>query len=147
MGWEADGWVGGQQCGTACDSVRQQERATGVYAGASARAVLCVPAWHAARMPPSTCCSRPSLALALIPPPAPPPPAGAHTRSIMVATPSAASGGIMKFAQKRLTCLGCKAPLGKGEQTVCKHCKAKVGGGGEGLAGRRVLGRAMSGGR
>ncbi|PSC71316.1 DNA polymerase delta catalytic subunit [Micractinium conductrix] len=52
---------------------------------------------------------------------------GAHTRSIMVATPSAASGGIMKFAQKRLTCLGCKAPLGKGEQTVCKHCKAKEG--------------------
>nr|BAE48221.1 DNA polymerase delta subunit [Chlorella sorokiniana] len=52
---------------------------------------------------------------------------GAHTRSIMVATPSAASGGIMKFAQKRLTCLGCKAPLGKGEATVCKHCKAKEG--------------------
>ena len=44
----------------------------------------------------------------------------------MVTTPSAASGGIMKFAQKRLTCLGCKAMLGKEEQTVCKHCKEKV---------------------
>ena len=53
---------------------------------------------------------------------------GAHTRSIMVTTPSAASGGIMKFAQKRLTCLGCRAALGKGEQTVCKHCKDKVHG-------------------
>lgn len=45
----------------------------------------------------------------------------------MVTTPSAASGGIMKFAQKRLTCLGCKAPLAKGDATVCKHCKDKVG--------------------
>ncbi len=42
-------------------------------------------------------------------------------------TPSAASGGIMKFAQKRLTCLGCRAMLGAGETTVCKHCKEKVG--------------------
>lgn len=33
----------------------------------------------------------------------------------------------MKFAQKRLTCLGCKAPLGKGEATVCKHCAPREG--------------------
>ena len=33
----------------------------------------------------------------------------------------------MKFAQKRLTCLGCKAPLPGGATTVCKHCKDKVG--------------------
>lgn len=52
---------------------------------------------------------------------------GAHTRTITVATPSAALGGIMKFAQKRLTCLGCKAALGAGEKTVCKHCAAKEG--------------------
>lgn len=52
---------------------------------------------------------------------------GAHTRSILVSTPSAASGGIMKFAQKRLTCLGCKAALPKGETTVCQHCREKVG--------------------
>jgi DNA polymerase delta subunit 1 len=55
-------------------------------------------------------------------------PAGSHTRSIMVTTPSAASGGIMKFAQKRLTCLGCRAMLGMEEHTVCKHCRDKVGG-------------------
>jgi DNA polymerase delta subunit 1 len=52
---------------------------------------------------------------------------GAHTRSISVATPSAASGGIMKFAQKRLTCLGCRAALGKGEATVCAHCRPREG--------------------
>lgn len=51
--------------------------------------------------------------------------AGAHTRTIMVTTPSAASGGIMKFAKKRLTCLACRAPLNKGETTVCKSCKDK----------------------
>lgn len=36
---------------------------------------------------------------------------GEHTRSISVATPSAAAGGIMRFARVRATCLGCKAPL------------------------------------
>lgn len=51
--------------------------------------------------------------------------AGAHTRSIMVTTPSAASGGIMKFAQKRLTCLACRAPLSKDEKTVCKNCQER----------------------
>lgn len=69
------------------------------------------------------------------PSPHSPPPAGAHTRSIMVTTPSAASGGIMKFAQKRLTCLGCKAPLGSAETTVCKHCKEKVRQAGVGRVG------------
>ena len=48
---------------------------------------------------------------------------GAHTRSITVTTPTVASGGIMKFAKKRLTCLGCRAQLSPGETTVCKHCK------------------------
>lgn len=52
---------------------------------------------------------------------------GLHTRSITVTTPSAASGGIMKFAHKRLTCLGCRATLGAGETTVCKHCKPQEG--------------------
>ena len=60
---------------------------------------------------------------------------GAHTRSILVSTPSAASGGIMRFAQKRLTCLGCKAPLGKSETTVCKHCRVQVRVGGCAHAG------------
>jgi hypothetical protein len=42
----------------------------------------------------------------------------------------------MKFAQKTVTCLGCRAPLPKGEATVCKHCRCAracvrgVGGGG-----------------
>lgn len=34
---------------------------------------------------------------------------GAHTRSISVPTPS--NSGIMKFAKKQLTCIGCKTPL------------------------------------
>eukprot|EP00887_Chlorella_sp_A99_P006196 scaffold3.g6196.t1 len=67
---------------------------------------------------------------------------GAHTRSILVSTPSAASGGIMRFAQKKLTCLGCKAPLDKGEATVCKHCRrARAGGGRAGGAGKGERGR------
>lgn len=36
---------------------------------------------------------------------------GEHTRAISVATPSAAAGGIMRFARVRATCLGCRAPL------------------------------------
>jgi DNA polymerase delta subunit 1 len=46
---------------------------------------------------------------------------GDHTRTIAVATPSV--GGLMKFAVKSLTCLGCKTPLSQGEISVCKHCK------------------------
>lgn len=52
---------------------------------------------------------------------------GAHTRSITLATPSAAAGGIMRFATKTLTCMGCRAPLAKGRTTVCAHCEAKEG--------------------
>jgi DNA polymerase delta subunit 1 len=60
---------------------------------------------------------------------------GAHTRSISVATPSSASGGIMRFAKVKLTCLGCRAPLpappagakpGASASTsgsLCQHCK------------------------
>jgi DNA polymerase delta subunit 1 len=46
---------------------------------------------------------------------------GDHTRTIAVATPSV--GGLMRFAVKSLTCLGCKTPLAQGEISVCKHCK------------------------
>lgn len=52
--------------------------------------------------------------------------AGDHTRAIQVSTPSSAAGGIMRFAQKKLACLGCKALLATGETTFCKHCKSKV---------------------
>lgn len=62
---------------------------------------------------------------------------GDHTRSILVSTPTIASGGIMKFAKVRLSCLGCKAPLGKEDMPegsgdtslnrtpLCKHCRSK----------------------
>jgi DNA polymerase delta subunit 1 len=39
-----------------------------------------------------------------------------------VAAPT--TGGLMKFAVKRATCLGCKAPLKAGlTDAVCEHCK------------------------
>eukprot|EP00884_Botryococcus_braunii_P008677 jgi/Botrbrau1/17810/Bobra.0127s0057.1 len=50
---------------------------------------------------------------------------GAHTRSISVATPSLAAGGIMRFTKVRLTCLGCRVPLQEGQTTVCEHCSPK----------------------
>ena len=43
---------------------------------------------------------------------------GEHTRSIAVATPSKAVGGIMKFAKVTLTCLNCKCPLPNGTAGV-----------------------------
>ncbi|KAI8823617.1 DNA polymerase family B-domain-containing protein [Fimicolochytrium jonesii] len=50
---------------------------------------------------------------------------GDHTRTISVAAPTI--GGLMKFAVKTATCLGCKAVLRKGETAVCAHCKPRVG--------------------
>jgi hypothetical protein len=41
--------------------------------------------------------------------------AGDHTRTISVAAPTV--GGLMKFAVKTQTCLGCKTPLPKGLHT------------------------------
>jgi len=35
--------------------------------------------------------------------------AGEHTRTIQIATPTI--GGLMKFAVKTVTCLGCRTPL------------------------------------
>ena len=52
--------------------------------------------------------------------------AGAHTRSIALATPSTHSGGIMRFAKVRLSCLGCRTPLPPGTSDLCKHCRHKV---------------------
>ncbi|ROW15394.1 hypothetical protein VPNG_02415 [Cytospora leucostoma] len=54
--------------------------------------------------------------------------AGAHTRSIAVAAPTV--GGLMKFAKKTQTCMGCKKPLtGKEESqgAVCKDDAPRVG--------------------
>ncbi|KAG0235930.1 DNA-directed DNA polymerase delta [Actinomortierella wolfii] len=49
---------------------------------------------------------------------------GDHTRTIQVSTPSV--GGLMRFAVKTLTCLGCKTPLKKGESAVCSQCKDRA---------------------
>ncbi|KAF8159802.1 delta DNA polymerase [Crassisporium funariophilum] len=51
---------------------------------------------------------------------------GDHTRTIQIATPTV--GGLMKFAVKTVTCLGCKTPLrGKDSNgAVCKNCKPRM---------------------
>ncbi|KAF3773986.1 DNA polymerase delta catalytic subunit, partial [Nymphaea thermarum] len=48
---------------------------------------------------------------------------GSHTRAISISTPS--NSGIMKFAKKQLSCIGCKTPISNAEQTLCKHCKGR----------------------
>ncbi|UNI18992.1 DNA-directed DNA polymerase [Purpureocillium takamizusanense] len=53
---------------------------------------------------------------------------GDHTRTISVAAPTV--GGLMKFAKKTQTCMGCKKPLtGKQESegAVCSDCAPRVG--------------------
>ncbi|MCJ1478894.1 DNA-directed DNA polymerase delta [Lambiella insularis] len=53
---------------------------------------------------------------------------GEHTRSISVAAPSL--GGLMKFAKRTQTCMGCKKPLvSKEEMTgaVCENCRPRIG--------------------
>lgn len=53
---------------------------------------------------------------------------GEHTRSISVAAPT--MGGLMKFAQKTQTCMGCKKPLrGQDESAgaVCENCRPRFG--------------------
>ena len=50
--------------------------------------------------------------------------AGDHTRTIQISAPS--QGGLMKFAVKNATCLGCKVPLGKIDTAVCAHCKPRI---------------------
>ncbi|RYP52485.1 hypothetical protein DL768_002312 [Monosporascus sp. mg162] len=53
---------------------------------------------------------------------------GDHTRAISVAAPTV--GGLMKFAKKTMTCMGCKKPLvGKEESAgaVCAQCAPRVG--------------------
>ena len=69
---------------------------------------------------------------------------GSHTRAISISTPS--NSGIMKFAKKQLSCVGCKALLryafdglfiinkqglivlffSKDDQTLCSHCKGRA---------------------
>jgi DNA polymerase delta subunit 1 len=52
---------------------------------------------------------------------------GEHTRSISVAAPT--MGGLMKFAKKTQTCMGCKKPLvGADEKdgAVCVNCRPRI---------------------
>lgn len=54
--------------------------------------------------------------------------AGAHTRSINVAAPT--TGGLMKFAKKTATCMGCKKPLpgpADAAGAVCENCRPRFG--------------------
>lgn len=53
---------------------------------------------------------------------------GEHTRSISVAAPT--MGGLMKFAKKTQTCMGCKKPLTavhEKEGAVCENCRPRIG--------------------
>ncbi|KAL8827317.1 MAG: hypothetical protein Q9170_007067 [Blastenia crenularia] len=53
---------------------------------------------------------------------------GEHTRSVSVAAPTL--GGLMKFAQKTQTCMGCKKPLRTKEEmsgAVCENCRPRIG--------------------
>ncbi|RDB23547.1 DNA polymerase delta catalytic subunit [Hypsizygus marmoreus] len=54
---------------------------------------------------------------------------GDHTRTIQIATPTV--GGLMKFAVKTVTCLGCKTPLRANNSVkngaVCKNCRPRIG--------------------
>ncbi|KAI8807077.1 hypothetical protein BJ742DRAFT_748288 [Cladochytrium replicatum] len=50
---------------------------------------------------------------------------GDHTRSVQIAAPT--TGGLMRFAVKVPTCLGCKVPLKPGgDPAVCPNCKPMV---------------------
>ncbi|KIK61596.1 hypothetical protein GYMLUDRAFT_42607 [Collybiopsis luxurians FD-317 M1] len=55
---------------------------------------------------------------------------GEHTRTIQIATPTV--GGLMKFAVKTVTCLGCKTALRANNSlnkngAVCKNCRPRMG--------------------
>ena len=59
---------------------------------------------------------------------------GEHTRSIALSTPTAAAGGIMRFAKVKRTCLGCKAPLPEAAAAAVsakkkENCGGEVGDG------------------
>ncbi|GAA5899920.1 hypothetical protein JCM6882_007002 [Rhodosporidiobolus microsporus] len=52
--------------------------------------------------------------------------AGDHTRTVSIVAPTV--GGLMKFAVKTVTCLGCKTPLKQGSrnQAVCANCRSRT---------------------
>ena len=53
---------------------------------------------------------------------------GEHTRSVAVAAPT--MGGLMKFAKKTQTCMGCKKPLHSNHESAgatCENCRPRLG--------------------
>jgi DNA polymerase delta subunit 1 len=53
---------------------------------------------------------------------------GEHTRTISVAAPT--NSGLMKFAKRTATCMGCKKPLVSAEEkdgAVCANCRGRFG--------------------
>ncbi|KAM0756294.1 hypothetical protein T439DRAFT_308756 [Meredithblackwellia eburnea MCA 4105] len=52
--------------------------------------------------------------------------AGDHTRTVSIVAPTV--GGLMKFAVRTVTCLGCKTPLKPGSlnQAVCSNCRPRT---------------------
>ncbi|KAK8232263.1 DNA polymerase delta catalytic subunit [Phyllosticta capitalensis] len=53
---------------------------------------------------------------------------GEHTRTISVAAPT--MGGLMKFAKKTATCMGCKKPMTNATEkdgAVCENCRPRFG--------------------
>ncbi|GAA5828493.1 hypothetical protein JCM5353_002695 [Sporobolomyces roseus] len=52
--------------------------------------------------------------------------AGDHTRTVSIVAPTV--GGLMKFAVKTVTCLGCRTPLKPGSlnQAVCANCRPRT---------------------
>jgi DNA polymerase delta subunit 1 len=48
---------------------------------------------------------------------------GSHTRAVSISTP--ANSGIMKFAKKRLSCIGCKTVITGDDHMLCVHCKGR----------------------
>ncbi|KAF5336013.1 hypothetical protein D9611_006176 [Ephemerocybe angulata] len=55
---------------------------------------------------------------------------GDHTRTIQIATPTVGGAGLMKFAVKTATCMGCKTPLKKTNSVpngaVCNNCRGRL---------------------
>ncbi|KAL8577740.1 DNA polymerase delta catalytic subunit [Nucella lapillus] len=49
---------------------------------------------------------------------------GDHTRTKTVMTSKV--GGLSAFTKKRSTCIGCKTPLDKEGEAVCRHCQPRV---------------------
>ena len=48
---------------------------------------------------------------------------GDHTRKIFIPTPTAKKGSLMMFAQKKVTCMGCKVGINEGN--LCQYCIPK----------------------